>query len=231
MTATQGTGPTAIGKTDFGREMNADSEAVSPAAAIRSQSARFARADAWRFHAAMAAAGFAAGSLVVLPLAVWLASLVVPAPAADLGPALRAIRALATGTATSGPALVSAPRLTEKIDRAEVGDGEGSAHRERASHSAAPSPTARGEAPGPLAEARQMIRDGNVAGARRLLASPELAERGDALFILAETFDPNVLAALGLRGVMAETEVARRLYARARDLGMTAADIRLDALR
>lgn len=81
-----------------------------------------------------------------------------------------------------------------------------------------------------LIEARELVRSGAILEARRALTAPELADRGEALFMLAETYDPNVLAAIGAIGVAAEADRARRHYASARDRGVTAAASRLEAL-
>ncbi len=81
-----------------------------------------------------------------------------------------------------------------------------------------------------LAKAREMVQSGAILEARRVLTSPELAERGEALFVLAETYDPNVLAAIGAIGVAADADLARRHYATARDRGVLAAASRLEAL-
>ena len=50
------------------------------------------------------------------------------------------------------------------------------------------------------------------------------------MFLLAETFDPNMLASWQTRGVAANPERARALYQRARDLGDNRAQQRIDWL-
>jgi len=232
MTAPQATGPAAAAETDFGREMRSGDETVSVATAIRRQSQRFERADAWRYHGLMALAGFAAGSCVVLPLAVWLAGAFTAATSQTAAPALGVVRTLASGLSTPSPALVSAPRLTDRIDRADVGES-GPAVVSVDAIDGNPRSTRQTQAAiaDPLAEALVLFRDGRVLEARKILGSADMTSRGEAVFMLAETFDPNVLAALGITGVLAETQVARRLYARARELGVAAAAQRIDALR
>ena len=59
----------------------------------------------------------------------------------------------------------------------------------------------------------------------------EDGEQGAVSFALAETYDPNMLAAWGTRGVTADPAKARALYQKAFDLGMARAQYRLDALR
>lgn len=81
-----------------------------------------------------------------------------------------------------------------------------------------------------LVVARQKIDGGDVAAARDLLAGEDAGSAAIA-FALAETFDPNMLAAWGSRGVTADVQRARALYGRALDLGYGRAMARLDALR
>ncbi len=76
-----------------------------------------------------------------------------------------------------------------------------------------------------------LIRGGDIAGARRLLEEPAGAGDGEALFVLAETYDPNVLAALASKGVTAEVGKARQLYEAAQSKDIEAAARRLRELR
>jgi hypothetical protein len=80
-------------------------------------------------------------------------------------------------------------------------------------------------------EARQRIESGDVTGARELLANADADPSGLVPFTLAETYDPNMLAAWGMRGVGADIEKARALYAAALSLGYVTARPRLDALQ
>jgi TPR repeat protein len=50
------------------------------------------------------------------------------------------------------------------------------------------------------------------------------------MFMLAETYDPNMLASWQTRGITANPERARALYQKARDLGEGRAQQRLDWL-
>jgi len=86
--------------------------------------------------------------------------------------------------------------------------------------------------PEPLVqEARQRIERGDVPGARDLLAHAETDPSGLVLFTLAETYDPNMLAAWGMRGISSDIDKAKGLYAAALSLGYAAATQRLDALQ
>jgi hypothetical protein len=87
-------------------------------------------------------------------------------------------------------------------------------------------------APEPLVqEAQQRIERGDVAAARDLLANADTDPSGLVLFTLAETYDPNVLAAWGMRGINPDIEKAKGLYAAALSLGYAAARQRLDGLQ
>jgi hypothetical protein len=76
------------------------------------------------------------------------------------------------------------------------------------------------------------IENGDVMGAREMLAGAESgSQTGAASFALAETYDPNMLAAWGTRGVSADVARARALYRKALDLGVSRAQARIDALK
>jgi hypothetical protein len=92
--------------------------------------------------------------------------------------------------------------------------------------------TERRSSPEPLVqEARQRIERGDVAGARELLAKGDTDPSGVVLFTLAETYDPIMLAAWGMRGVSANIDKAKGFYATALSLGYAPARRRLDALQ
>jgi hypothetical protein len=86
-----------------------------------------------------------------------------------------------------------------------------------------------------LAQADRLIESGDVLGARGVLAGNEGVASGPVIgplvFALAETFDPNMLAAWGTRGVSADVMKAKSLYGKARELGVARAQMRLDQLR
>jgi hypothetical protein len=80
-------------------------------------------------------------------------------------------------------------------------------------------------------QALRRIERGDVAGARDLLAGAGNDPRGLLSFTLAETYDPNMLAAWGMRGVSADIEKAKGLYGEALARGHAAARRRLDSLK
>jgi hypothetical protein len=84
--------------------------------------------------------------------------------------------------------------------------------------------------PSPLAFDDLLIADGNLTGARELLALAARDGQSDALLALAETYDPHVLAAWGVREAAADVARARQLYGLALEGGQERARRRLDAL-
>jgi hypothetical protein len=82
-----------------------------------------------------------------------------------------------------------------------------------------------------LAQAARRIENGDIAGARDLLSGSEVQTVGQASFALAETYDPNMLAAWGTRGAVADVAKARALYAKALNLGVGKAMVRLEGLK
>jgi hypothetical protein len=91
--------------------------------------------------------------------------------------------------------------------------------------------TARSSSEPLVEEARQRIERGDLTGARDLLANANADASGLVLFTLAETYDPNMLAAWDMRGISADIDRAKWLYAAALSLGYAAARQRLDALQ
>lgn len=75
--------------------------------------------------------------------------------------------------------------------------------------------------------AARAIRNGDIAGARAILQ--RAAEAGDAtaLFALAQTWDPEVLAKMRVRGMSGDAAKAEALYSQAADAGVAAAKERL----
>ena len=82
-----------------------------------------------------------------------------------------------------------------------------------------------------LAQAERRIESGDISGAREVLGSSEGTASGPVIFALAETYDPNMLAAWGTRGVAADVTKAKSLYFKARDLGVARAQLRLEQLK
>lgn len=87
------------------------------------------------------------------------------------------------------------------------------------------------EAEASAGRARNLMVRGEVAAARTELATAATALNANALFAMAETWDPNVLAALGTRGVQPDASRARELYVAAAALGHAMAQARIQALK
>lgn len=82
-----------------------------------------------------------------------------------------------------------------------------------------------------ILRAEELFRKGDVSGARLLLERALDGGNARAAFLLAETFDPNVLSRLGVMGIRGDPAKARELYGRARAMGMAQAGERMEALR
>jgi hypothetical protein len=80
-------------------------------------------------------------------------------------------------------------------------------------------------------QSKRMIDRGDISAARNLLKPAAAAGEAAAVMALAETFDPNMLAAWGARGQTADTAAAKMLYAEALLAGVIKARQRLEALK
>ena len=81
-----------------------------------------------------------------------------------------------------------------------------------------------------MKQGQQLIAAGDVATARTVLQRAADAGDADAAMALGGTYDPNVLARLGVVGVSAEAEKAQSWYQKAETLGSPDARRRLDLL-
>jgi hypothetical protein len=78
-----------------------------------------------------------------------------------------------------------------------------------------------------LKQGKQFVAVGDLVTARTVLNRAADAGVAAGAFALAETYDPAVLAKLGVRGMQGDIEQARRWYARAQELGSDEAAHRL----
>lgn len=81
-----------------------------------------------------------------------------------------------------------------------------------------------------LADGERLVGRGDIKSAREVLSRPAAADDPGAILALGETFDPNMLAAWGVRDVAPDVAVAKALYAKALLAGMDRARTRLEAL-
>lgn len=82
-----------------------------------------------------------------------------------------------------------------------------------------------------VTRADELLRNGDVSGARLLLERSLASGNARAAFLMAETFDPNVLSKLRVLGIRGDPAKAQEYYARARDLGIAQAGERMEALK
>lgn len=95
-----------------------------------------------------------------------------------------------------------------------------------------PAPTAAADpVPELLTMGAGLVANGDIAAAREVYGRAAATGAPSAIMALAETFDPNMLAAWGARGdIKADTGTARMLYGKALEAGIDKARARLEAL-
>ncbi len=193
------------------------------------------------FQARMAGVGFVAGLIVVIPVALWQANVFSHAPAPPGRTDMAAIKKPTVISANSifGPSSAVLPNGTENsfVGGSLAASASATTIAGGPTLLSAPKPA---ERPVPsdqresktvleerLVAVRILIADGEILPAREALLEADLAGETEAVFLLAQTYDPNVLAALGAPGIKAEVELARSLYQQAVGRGHEAARRRL----
>jgi TPR repeat protein len=81
-----------------------------------------------------------------------------------------------------------------------------------------------------LTQGEQFVNAGDLVTARLLFRRAVEAGDAEGALSLGATYDPGVLAKLGVRGIAADIEQARGWYEKARDLGSAEASRRLRIL-
>jgi|RhiMethySRZTD1v2_1073278.scaffolds.fasta_scaffold474656_1 hypothetical protein len=191
--------------------------------------------------------GLCAGLLVVVPIVLWLSGWLGEAqksrPQRSAEPSLAPIEPRTGEVKTVKVQVRPVERTPQTAAQYVTGsiDGRATAEPPRPEPIAtlpvakAPEPTIRPEPARQiddrLAEARQRIESGDVSGARDILSAAEGNAPGPISFALAETYDPNMLAAWGTRGAIADVARAKALYHKSLVLGMVRAQARLEALQ
>jgi hypothetical protein len=185
------------------------------------------------------ALGLVAALALFVPTLLWLGGW----PGAQLAPAdgdPMPVRAVETPVPARA---IEAPQLPEARPSATTEEGASTAPRKpagaaelSAAVTAEPAPVVGAVQTKPAAEevvqeARRRIDSGDVAGARDLLAGVDNDPQGLVGYALAETYDPNMLAAWGARGIAADVAKAKVLYGEALERGNALAGRRLDALQ
>lgn len=190
-------------------------------------------------HMRMVGAGFLVGSLIALPAAVigsgrlsssggTVAETAVTTREVSLAADVKAQPKIASdeGPATLAPTPAPAPVVAVASEPVLASR---SVKTERIDPKPDPVEVARRALEERIETARTLLKKGDVLRAREILAKDDASPA--AAFVLAEAFDPNVLASLNLVGVRSEVERARQLYARALSGGVTVAQQRLDSLQ
>jgi hypothetical protein len=77
---------------------------------------------------------------------------------------------------------------------------------------------------------KELLRDRDFSSARLILQRAADAGEADAALTLGSTYDPNILAQLGIRGQVASVDLARTWYEKAQEFGSAEASSRLKAL-
>jgi hypothetical protein len=209
--------------------------------------------DRWyRQQLGAAALGLVAGLMVVVPAVLWLSGWL-GGPQARATPSRPALTIFDTvETVKASPDVKAAKVQVVPAEKTEVASQYVAATLEPKLAPIGPPPAVetpppvtvppamvRAEPPPPprpriedlLAQAERLIENGDVLSARGMLTASEGIAPGPITFALAETYDPNMLAAWGTRGISADVMKARSLYVRARDLGIARAQMRLDQLK
>lgn len=177
-----------------------------------------------------AALGLAAGLVVVVPAVLWLVGWIGPQKGLIEGTLAAASRPSDIKTVKVRPIERPSESATFYSNEVPSTPAADPAAVTTASMTKMPSVDPAQHLEQVLVQARQRIDNGDVGAARELLAGED-AGAAPVIFALAETYDPNMLAAWGSRGVSADVQRARALYAKALDMGYGRALARLDALR
>lgn len=114
------------------------------------------------------------------------------------------------------------PLRVQGTESAGRNQSQAQASAPRLSTTGSTAPTPSEPNPATLVErAEQLIRTGNISGARRLLERAMARDEPRAAFLLAQTCDPKMLRMWKVLGLQPDPERARSLYARAGRDGIT----------
>jgi hypothetical protein len=81
-----------------------------------------------------------------------------------------------------------------------------------------------------VARGKELLRDGDFSSARLILQRAADAGDADAALTLGATYDPSILAQLGIRNQLANVDLARAWYEKAQEFGSAEASSRLKTL-
>lgn len=172
----------------------------------------------WRTRQVLGAAiGLGLGLVVIAPVLIW----TMPGPAGPARPHVNHARQASPAAEMQGLIAVASSDPSWQMSGKAAAD-------------AGAAPADAGEDPAQailLARSELLASTGDLAGARQLLRESSDPSRAAIVFALAETFDPNMLAAWGLRNALADAGQARGLYEQALAKGVERARARLEALQ
>jgi TPR repeat protein len=135
------------------------------------------------------------------------------------------------GTATeSAPAVEQTSASSTAVPRTDNGK-VAAPSREAAAEKGKPGARSAAAAFLLLTRADALLVSGDISGARLVLEHAVGTGSARAAFLLAETYDPNVLTQHQVPNLKADTAKARELYERARKGGIKEADERIVALK
>ena len=163
------------------------------------------------FHVRWGGIGYAVGLMLIVPFVLWMAEVPADKVRAPMFP-------VPVKAGAEAPIQLTGPMPGSRDVMPQTGDG-------------AVLPAATNLDRERLEAAAILIKSHAIEQARIKLKPLVEAGNGEALFLLAGTFDPVQLAALGVSGVRAEAERARHLYEQALAAGFVAARGRLDQLQ
>ncbi len=156
-----------------------------------------------------------------------------PTASADSQPASSDTITRTRLAAVQTPAKSSSPQPVATPNQSQTGQTSGAAGTAVATKSGSADKSALGvfaQAP-TIPLAFKVAQDGDMEKARVMLAKLASQGNSEAIFALAETFDPNVLAAKRMHGAEANTEKAKMFYSMALSQGVERAAARLQSLQ
>jgi predicted nucleic acid-binding Zn-ribbon protein len=152
-----------------------------------------------------------------------------PAPVAQANPLPPERPPVAQDATPSVPAMASAPVVVAALPDGIQPLPMVSAPQLRGDPAASPAPAKADDRL--VSRGEELLSKGDVSGARLVLERALANGHARAAFLLAETFDPNMLSKLGTLGLKGDAAKAREFYTQAQTLGMAQARERLEALR
>ncbi|MDH3579390.1 MAG: hypothetical protein OEM91_02030, partial [Hyphomicrobiales bacterium] len=147
-----------------------------------------------------------------------------PAPSAPPKPAVDAAASQPTVTETAGPKISAPEPVSSEIEKPKV------VARTQPERRTAPPPLEKAEESRLLAKGKGLSRSGDIASARLVYEHAATRGSAEAMYALAQTYDPRMLAQWEVIGIAPNPSLALEWYTRAARLGHDAADARAGEL-